>query len=210
MFLDGSALFDEKKALDLGALELDDIRAALAGYAPDKGKVVAHPVFNYAPDRDPPAGGARVLGFALDGAIARAGFAPAVTQTVYHGVVFNHTDYIAPLRDAAGASESEPAVGDERVKAYPVRTPLSRVLTRSAAGVVDVRARIDTRAGVPLPPGVDESAKAALRALRLSRGSRVNFLFSVADRDNRSGDRIRALVIGWAEGEGLTPGEFQQ
>ncbi|MBN9522060.1 sigma-70 family RNA polymerase sigma factor [bacterium] len=203
VFVDVAALFKDRKALDLDALELQPIRKALAGYGPERGQSVAHPVFHHPPLPGLPKKEIELLEFALDGVIGRAGFVPAVTQTNYHNIEFSLTDYAGPLGDPAGADAAEPAVGDERVKAYPVRTPLSRVLAGQVAGVVDVRTRIDGRAGAGLPEGLDESARSALRALKLPPRSRVVIYFVLSERDDGSIDRLRAIARGWTERENL-------
>ena len=101
------------------------------------------------------------------------------------------------------------------MKAYPVRTPLSRVLTEGAAGVVDVLTRLDPTRDDWVPADVEKSAQAAIAGLKLARGGKLNFAFRIADRArlddrnrNQTRERVRGLARRWAEEHGLELGSF--
>ena len=66
------------------------------------------------------------------------------------------------MKDDKGAEDAEAGVGDERARAYPVRTPLSRMLTGSVDGVVVVLPLLTCEADDWLPADVDLSVKAAI------------------------------------------------
>jgi hypothetical protein len=184
-------------------LDMAGIRAALTNLRPAPGRAVHLQTYHPGTAR-PHQAGMELVGYALEGVGRRAGFDRATTARVFANH-WNWEDHIAPLRDPAGAADREPGVGGDKARAYPVKTPLSRVLTRAVDGVVDVRVRIDGRVGEIVPVRVDAAVGAALRELALPRGSKVIFLLDVPheDRDEGTQDRLDALCRGWAEDRGL-------
>ncbi len=212
--VNGAASSRDLTTIDPAALESDDLLTALAGCRPEKGRSVAVVHFHYPPSPATSAAGRRLLELTLEGVAGRAGFVPTL-RTTHHNVEFGFAGYVRPLLDSAGPGrvaqgakedDAESAVGDERVRAYPVRTPLSRVLAGPVGGVVDVRVRLDLRDGDRVPGEVDRSARAALAALALPRGQTVNFLFRVGERDAGSADRLRRMMRDCTSTHGLMPG----
>jgi len=212
VMLDGTAMFPVfQKALNLDALDLAGIRKGLTGYPAGKDRPVLHVATHY--DSIPGRGGdtgQTVLEYAVEGVGWRAGFDGGLHNQHYHNNAFVFADYLAPLQDDRGAAAEENAVGDDRVRAYPVRTPLSRVLTGSAGAVVDVRTWLAPKGDDWLPAEVEKSALAALAELKLPKGAVVNFLFNIdiRTRGNEIIDRIRAAAKRWAEANGLQLGSI--
>src|SRR5205823_1483559 len=145
----------------------------------------------------------RVIEWALKGLARDAGFGrPSVYET-HHNDRFVWDDYVAPLRKPEDSAAAEPVLGDDRVRAYSVRTPLSRVLVGPAEGVIDVRTEID--AGKPNwdTAGIEESARKAVGKLRLPAGAKVRFLFNVKNRDDNTPGRLQALAGRMAAADNL-------
>jgi hypothetical protein len=117
-------------------------------------------------------------------------------------------DWVAPLKEDKAAGAEETALGDDRVKAYLVRTPLSRMLTGGAGGVIDVRTPLDPRARDWVPADVEKSVGAAIAALKLPKGERLDFYFSLPRRDNDTEDKVKRLVAKWGEDYGVKSGSF--
>jgi RNA polymerase sigma factor (sigma-70 family) len=213
LVVDASALFKNASTLDIEAIQLGELQKALKALQPEKGKSVAHFAVHYSITRDISTDGQLVLHFALEGAARSAGFVPGTT--VGHKTchpTFEFDQYVAPLKADKDTDLAETGVGDERVLAYPVRTPLSRVLTQSAAGVVDVRVPLECQADDWLPVEVDKSVKAALGKLKLAKGQQVNFMLNIPKQDDstqqRVQERVRAACRRWAEDGGLEMGSI--
>jgi hypothetical protein len=210
--VNADGLFPDDKSLDPEALDLKGIRAALAELKPTAVQTARLDTYLHLTRLPgPPRAGNEVVRYALEGVAVRAGFGKAsASNTLAHKA---WGEYIAPLRDVAGAGRPEDGVGDERAVAFLVVTPLSRVLTDRADGVVDVRTRLDGRAGAAVSPVVEFSALEALKGVgllradrNLPRSGRVTFLLDVQDRDDGTDNRLRELVQRWATRAGLESG----
>ena len=210
VLVDGGALYKDFQTIDVEAFDLKNLRAGLKSFQPEKGRSVAHIRVHYparALDKsrnDTVSDGMEVISYTLEGSARALGYVPTGTSSS-HGYVstvrndkFSFEELVGPLKDEKGAEEAEDGIGDERVRAYPVRTPLGRVLTQSvgiggfeqAGGVVDVRPLLDCRADDWVPVEVDKSVKAALAKLKLAKGTRINFLMNVPPKsrvDERAG-----------------------
>jgi hypothetical protein len=212
LIVDAPALFKDAKTLDVEALQLGELRKGLKAFQPEKGKSVAHFAIHYANTIDVSRDGQDVLHFTLEGAARADGFLSGTSAgfQTYHNAPFVFDQYVAPLKDDKDADAAEAGVGDERVLAYPVRTPLSRVLTESAAGIVDVLPPLDCQGDNWLPAEVDTSVKAAIGKLKLAKGQRINFLLNITKRDDRdrTQERVRAACKRWAADSGLEMGAF--
>ncbi len=210
LMVDASALFKDAKTLDVEAFPVSELRKGLTTFRPEKGKSVAHFQVHYAGLRDVSGDGSEVLDYVLQGVSRAAGFTPGTAAGfyTYHNDKFAFDEYVAPLKDDKGAGEIEAGVGDERARAYPVRTPLSRVLTQSVGGVVDVLTPLDCQGDNWVPDEVNKSVKAAIGKLKLAKGQRLNFLLNISKRDDRAQERIREACKRWAEDGGLESGSF--
>lgn len=91
--------------------------------------------------------------------------------------------------DERGPDGDEPATGNDQVKVYPVRTALSRQLTRADC-VVDIRAAVIAK-GDGLTPEIRDSIRRFVSRLKLPRKETV--LFRI-DR-NRSGEKAYEFFI---------------
>jgi RNA polymerase sigma factor (sigma-70 family) len=213
VFVDGTGLFLEPKVLDLDALNLKGIRTALKTYRPAPERAVYF-LTNYRQGNELHRDGTELLRLGLDGLGRQAGFGQV---TSYDRVGFDNWDeWVAPLKDERGADAEEAAVGDDRVRAYPVRTPLSRVLTGSADGVIKMRVQLDPGKDDWVPAEVEKSAHATITALKLPKGKVLVFYFSIdwrrnnLDKDgakrNDLGIKIQKLARQWAEDHELTYG----
>ncbi|MBP3955074.1 RNA polymerase sigma factor [Gemmata sp. G18] len=205
VIVDGSALFKDPKTLNTDALNLKELRTALAPLRPEKGRSVAHIDVHYGLGDDTSRNGADWIGSALNGALVSAGFTPGdpADLSTTHNKTFSFEDYIAPLKDNKGADETENSIGDERVRAYPVRTPLSRVRTQSAA-FLDVYPRLDCKTDDWVPENVDKSVRAAIEKLKLAKDQRITFSLNIhPERDLQTQGRVRRACTRWAENAGL-------
>jgi hypothetical protein len=78
-----------------------------------------------------------------------------------------------------------------------LRRPLSsrwpdRQVTDSAGGVVDVKVKFNMTTEEWLPAEVGKSVEAAVAALKLPQGAKLNFIFALLSRDDRTQSRLRA------------------
>jgi hypothetical protein len=210
LVVDAPALFKDARTLDIEALQLSEIRKALKALQPEKGKSVVHFAVHYTNTSDVSTDGEQVLDFTLAGAARADGFLPGTEAgfRTHHNTPFAFEKYVAPLKADRDADAAETGVGDERALAYPVRTPLSKVLTESAAAVVDVRVTLDCQADDWLPAEVNKSVKVALGKLKLAKGQQVNFMLTIPKRDDHTQQRVRAACNRWAEDSGLVMGSF--
>lgn len=210
LVVDGPAMFKDATTLDVEALDPTGLRKGLKAFQPAKGKSVVQVEVHYSNIKEPAGAAREVLDYALHGAARAEGFVPGtpVGFHTYANGAFAFDRHVAPLKDDTGAGEAEAGVGDGRARAYPVRTPLSRMLTESVAGVVFVLPALDCRADAWVPADVDASVKAALGKLKLAKGERVNFRLNIPQRDERVQDRVRAACNGWAADAGLEVWSF--
>jgi hypothetical protein len=137
--VDGMAVVNDAGVIDENALELDDIRKALAPYADSQSGVVFLNVnYNSYPARNRNA--EQLLVWGLEGFGRHAGFKTARSYfTYYNDRKFDWTKKITSAKEkvADRADEDEEPLGDDLLKVYPVRTAFSAFLT-SADCVVDV------------------------------------------------------------------------
>jgi RNA polymerase sigma factor (sigma-70 family) len=202
LLVDGPAMFKDANTLDVEALQLGEIRTGLQAFRPEKDKSVVHFAVQYAAVHEISRDGKDVLDFTLAGVSRATGFVPGTPHGFhsYHNGAFAFDQYIGPLKDDSGAAAAEPGVGDARALAYPVRTPLSRILTQSVAGVVDIRTALPCEGDDWVPAEVDRSVKAAIGKLKLTKGQRLNFLLNIPKRDDHTQERVRAACKQWAAG----------
>jgi hypothetical protein len=59
---------------------------------------------------------------------------------------------------------------------------------------------------MPLPADVEKSVGTAIAALKLAKGERLDFYFSLPQRDDKTAGKVRKLVAKWAEDNGLKLG----
>jgi hypothetical protein len=208
--VDAPALFKDAKTFDVEALQLGELRKGLKTFQPQKGQSVVHFEVHYAFVLDVSGDGKEVLDFALEGVSRACGFVPGTPNGFhsYHNGKFAFDQYVAPLTQNKGADELEEGVGDERAQAYPVRTPLSKMLTQSVGGVVDVRVPLTCQADDWVPSEVDLSVKAAIGKLKLAKGQRLNFLLNIPKRDERVDERVRNACKQWADDSGVEMWSF--
>jgi hypothetical protein len=206
--VNGSALFPDGKSIDPEALDLDGLRKALSAYRPSK-DVAVHFAVHYSGPVSPPAKAVNLLHWGLEGLARDVGFGRAKAMGTYHqDGRFDWEKFVAPLREAKGGDTDEPAAGDERARAYPVRTPLSRLLAGPADCIVDVRAPLDPVQGTWLTPEGEKSVRAAITELKLPAAASARFFFNVKSRDDRTTEQIRGLSNQLAAPHGLAVASY--
>jgi hypothetical protein len=214
VLLDGAPLFKDAKTLDVEAFDLSQLLKALETFPLVKGKTVAQLTVHFPSKASPipPSDALNIVCFVLEGAPRWVGFVPTNVTIMNHPDQFTFGEFIGPLKGDKGAGDAEDGVGDERARAYPVRTPLSKILTDSADGVVDVRVPLDGQGDDWLPAEVDKSVRAAIGKLKLAKGQRINFLLPIPKRGDRERvrERARAACKRWAEDSGLEMWSFTQ
>jgi RNA polymerase sigma factor (sigma-70 family) len=203
VFLNGEVVLPPRGRLDLDALDLDMIERSLRVYPADKSRSVffmtCHPLLA---EYDKKA--EKVLRYGLEGLGRSLGFGAARAFQSFGVSDADWDKYIAPLRENKGGELNEPATGDERAKAYPIRTPLGRMLTGVGDCVVDVIPQLDAAAEDWVPAAVEKSVHEAIKLLAVPKGGKARFLFHInGDRDNNVHDRVRTLAKKWAEEHGL-------
>jgi RNA polymerase sigma factor (sigma-70 family) len=203
VLVDGTKLFKDPQTLDARAFHLPELLKALNGIPVVEGKSVAHFVVHYARGTDPSADGTEIAHAALEGVARRVGFVPTRARSTYHNDEFRFDEFVAALKEEKGAGAREDAAGDERARAYPVRTPLSKVLTQSVGGVVEVLAPADARLDNLFTDEADKSVRAAIGKLQLAKGQRLRFVLNVPERNAPIQGRIRDACKRWAEDAGL-------
>jgi hypothetical protein len=212
VFLDGAAMFpDPKNTLDLDAIDIKGIEKGLASHRPAADREVYF-ITNYHQGVDLREKhirtGMDLLNYGWEGLARKAGFGRAV---IHHRLSFDAwDDWVAPLRENAEATAEELAFGDDRVQAWQVRTPLSRVLTGKVDGVIDVRVELNPKADDWIPDEVEKSVKAAITALKLEKGKKLGFYFYLPKRgeDEQIPGRIQRTVLRWATEHGLEYGNL--
>ncbi len=206
VILNASAMYRDPKTLDLNAIDFTGVEKGLAEYLPSKGGVhFNHRYVGQFLDIDDHRAGMDLLKYGWEGLGRKVGFEWARSDLSIGGVG-SWDDWMAPLRENENAAAEEKAVGDDRVQAYPVRTPLSRVLTSKAVGgVVVVNTKLDARKDDWIPAEVEKSAGKAIAGLKLPKGKTLSFYFRLenGNRDNRTLDRLRELCVRWAAEHGL-------
>jgi hypothetical protein len=205
VFVDGIAVVTGATSLDTGALDLVALRKALEAYRPSGDRAVLF-YASYRQARVSYPSGHRFLDYALEGLGRQAGFGRSVAHQNYG--FLDWADWVAALKEDRGSEEAEAAVGDDRVKAYPVRTPLSRKLTESADAVVFVRTPLDPRRDDWVPAEVEKSVRAAIEGLKLAKGKKVHFQFNIREQDEQTQERVRAVARRWAADHNLELGSF--
>ncbi|AWM39645.1 ECF RNA polymerase sigma factor SigE [Gemmata obscuriglobus] len=205
LIVDAQTLLKDDKTLDVGALQLAEMRKGLRAFRRAKGQSVAHSAVHYPFGREISGDSADALDFVLAGAARAEEFAP-VTPLGYHTVhnqAFDFVKYISPLKEKAAGDTAEVGVGDERVVAYPVRTPLSQVLTGSVSGVLIVKTPVMCQGDVWQADGLGASVRGTLEKLKLAKGSRVYFSLNVQGRNPKATDQLRLDCAEWAKDAGL-------
>ncbi|QJW92826.1 hypothetical protein [Frigoriglobus tundricola] len=203
VLMDGTPLFKDPVTLNIEAFDLAGLRKGLKSFPVNKGTSVAHFEVHYAFFTDASRDGANVVNLAIEGTARAVGFVPTSASNTTHNGTFAFENLIGPLKDDSGARDAETAVGDERARAYLVRTPLSRVLTESAGGVVDICPLLDGQADEWIPAEVDTSVRAAIEKLKLAKGERLTFLLNIPKRDLKTHERVVNACQRWAKGAGL-------
>ncbi|HEV3384824.1 MAG TPA: sigma-70 family RNA polymerase sigma factor [Gemmata sp.] len=218
VLVDGSALFRDEKTLDLDAIDLKGIEKGLAAYKSAMQQKV-HFLTYYLSSKYHETGQG-LLEYGWMGLGRAKGFGTVSWARTY-GSLLAWEDRIAPLRENADSTVEEVAVGDDRVRAYPVRTPLSRVLTttdlfpgkaRYSDGVIFVQVKLDPRKDNWLPTEVEKSANAAIAALKLPQGMGKTISFHFWIEFPKSTDQtdspLQNLCKKWAADNGLEMGYF--
>jgi hypothetical protein len=218
VLLDGTAFFRDENTLSLEEIDLDGARKSLLAYKANS-KQHVYFISNYhthLPEYSQT--GLLLLDFGWEGLGKRAGFGRAQAERRFSNDAWK--DWISPLRENADSAAGEKPVGDERALAYPVRTPLSRVLTQSSAGpalglqaaegVIFVLAKMDHRMDDWVSADVEKSVSAAINALKLPKGKRVGFHFNLEPHDfsQSTGNRLDSLTKKWVAEHDLERGYF--
>lgn len=199
--MDGTPLFKTPKTLDVDAFQLGELRKGLKTFPVRSGKSVAHFQVHYPSHDATSRDGESIVCAALEGSARELGFVPTNASSVHHGDALRFEDLIQPLKDDNGADSAEAAIGDDRVRVYPVRTPLSRALTKSGA-VVDVLTPLN-QADEALPEEVNKSLKVAVEKLKLEKGLHLSFHVIARTRDVGGWDHVQTACKSWVVGTGF-------
>ncbi|AMV29409.1 ECF RNA polymerase sigma factor SigE [Gemmata sp. SH-PL17] len=202
VLMNGTGLLKTNNTLDVEAFNLGELSKGFKAFPAQQGKSVAHFLVHYPSGTWDSRDGIRIINFTLVGTAREHGFVPGEPTGSYHNASFEFDKYIRPLADENGAESEEPAVGDARVRVYPVRTPLSRALT-TADAVVEVFMPLN-RADKALPEDVVTSARNATEKLKLQKGQRVIVRYTRA-RNGGQGtpDHIVDACRQWAKDAGF-------
>lgn len=210
LVVDAGALFKDANTFDVAALQRAELKKGLKAFRRAGGKSVVHFQVQYTGLHDVSGDAKAVLDYTLAGAAQAEELVPGTRpgfHTYGNGKV-DFAEYVAPLKDGAGTDVIETGVGDSRAVAYPVRTPLSRMMAGPVAGVVVTLTPIACRGDAWLPEDVDRSVRAALNELKLAKRSKVNFVLNVPDRDDQAQEKLRRTCKVWAEDAGLELWQF--
>jgi hypothetical protein len=163
------------------ALKLPDLRAVLTPLAKAGPKL--HITLFFGKPAADQAVARRVIRYALVGLGHEAGFATVKVRAAFQNADLSWAEYAASFtgkrRQPVG---DEPAVANDLVRAYPVRTELSRWLTSDADCVVIVPSLVDETGNIPKK--VSEATADVIRKLKLPHTQRVSFyLEHVRDDD---------------------------
>jgi RNA polymerase sigma factor (sigma-70 family) len=166
VLIDGMSIVRPDGTVDSKALDFDGLRSALKSCSGNGHGLIVRVYY------PAPADGARVLAWALEGFGRQAGFEKVfATQTIFNEP-YDWKKQTVAASDEHLVDADEPAAGDELVKVYPVRTVLSRLLTK--ADCVVVVPRLESL-GDGLKRGVRESLRRAMGQLTIPRKDRVLF-----------------------------------
>jgi hypothetical protein len=168
--------------IDPDALKLQDLRAVLTPLAKSGPKL--HVTLFFGKSTADQAVARSVIRYALIGAGHEAGFATVKVGAAFQNADMTWAEYAASFtgkrRQPVG---DEPAVVNDLVKAYPVRTELSRCLTSDADCVVVIVPSLVNETG-NIPKKVSEATADVIRKLKLPHTQRVSFyLEDVTDED---------------------------
>jgi RNA polymerase sigma factor (sigma-70 family) len=212
VLLDGMAMFPEPKTtFDLDAIDFKGVEKGLAEYRPAADRGVYF-ITNFPSATDLRDKGTRtgidLLNYAWEGVGRKAGFGRALSSDRFSFDSWD--DWVAPLRENTDATAEEVGSGDDRVRAYPVRTPLSRVLTGKVDAVVDISIELNPTSDDWIPAEVGKSVNAAIAALKLEKGKKLGFYFYLPKRGEgpEITPRIQKTVIRWATEHGLEYGNL--
>ncbi len=132
VLINGMALLNEDETLNAAALDFQELRKAVKGFfrAGERGTTIY--LACRLPPKDPNANPYGVLLPSVTGKVRSWPGKYWVTATVHYRWKYaNKWDsFVADLtaQPPQGEPQDEPALGDDQVKVYPVRTPLSRYL----------------------------------------------------------------------------------
>jgi hypothetical protein len=178
VLVDGMSVVRPDGLIDSKAIDFKKLKDALKPYS-GKGNTLF--VLAYFQSDEPLRDGAQVLMWTLEGFGRRAGFDKTrPIQTWFNKgfdkegrlVEFDWKKQTAKVDDGA-ADMDEPAVGNDLVKVYPVRTALSRQLT-NADCVVDIRAPLITQ-GDGLKAETRQAIRRFVNEIKLPRKEYVLF-----------------------------------
>ena len=175
LFIDQSAILRDPKNLDHKALDLDALTQILVKYQPKPRRSVLWIQIECINDNPRMSNGETWLQYALKGMAQEVGFA-STWFDVHIWPRFSFEEFVAPLKEGDPVV-AEDGVGDQRAQAFLVRNPLSRVLTRESACVVEVRPSDNAIEGDEPPAEFEKSVRAALEKMMLKKGQRVSFKF---------------------------------
>ena len=208
VFVDGSALFQGPKELDLEAIPLDGISKALQAYKRDKKGSRVHFIINFSQGFDIRQNGTRLLQFGLEGLGRSAGFTESNALISCRAEKFTLSEYVAPLQKEKQTDMAEPRSGDDVVYAYPVKTPLSRILLADSDAYIEVLTRLSPDKGDWVPASVEKSVQAAIAGLKLAKNKTISFRFHLLDLPDKTQERVREVTKRWAKENELVLGSF--
>jgi hypothetical protein len=180
VILDATAALQGNQ-IEPDALKLRDLRAVLTPLAKSGPKL--HVTLFFGKSTADQSVARSVIRYALVGLGHEAGFATVKVRAALQNADLSWAEYAASFtgkrRQPVG---DEPAVVNDLVKAYPVRTELSRCLTSDADCAVIVPSLVDETGNIP--KRVSEATADVVRKLKLPHTQRVSFyLEHVADED---------------------------
>jgi hypothetical protein len=212
VLLDGMAMFpDPKSTLDLDAIDIKGVEKGLSAYQPAADRKVQF-IANYYQGLDLRENrirtGVELMNYGWEGLGRKVGFGQALSHLRIGFDAWD--DWVAPLREKAEAAEEKAVFEDDRVRAYPVRTPLSRILAAKVSGVIDVHVELNPQSDDWIPAGVEKSVNAAITALKLEKGEKLGFFFYLPKRGEgpEIQERVKKTVIRWASEHGLEYGNL--
>lgn len=174
VLLNGMSVIAPDGKLDEASLRLNELRKGLEPYRdPDAGIVY---FMVYYDSSQPAEGSKELLMWALQGFGRNIGFKNSIVSNSYQGEDYEWTRIIQPA--SSNTDEGDEAMsGDDRVRAYPVRTRLSRILSGNSDCVIDYLTPFNTASDVPLAPGVKKTIKELTSRMELKE--RKNLLIRV-------------------------------
>ena len=199
VFVDGAALLRNPKVLDLEALELTKLQRGLDTFRQEKGRAFIRVLWE---EPRPTDENRRLLGFVLEGAVKELEFDSTVLTNMYGFPKFEK--FAKTFEDGKDENVAEDGVGDERARAYPVRTPLSRALASQTDGVVSVTAELDCDKEEWLTAEVDKSVRAAIEGLKLTKGQTLDFYIRAKTGGDETTKKLTEACKKWTRDFGLT------